>query len=198
LDGTSQWITGPEARADSHRLRKESQAVLVGVNTVLADDPELTHRLPGSAFHPETVDNDKQPMRVVIDPQGRSLANRNLKLFDQTKAKSLFIVKGGQGCIFDLEDIEVIYMDKIDLDEILKKLADRGVLQLFVEGGAITLSQFLANNLVNEFVVYQAPKFFPGRNFLESSIPATIADVEAWKIEEFDVKLVLTPRFSPF
>ena len=62
-DGSSQWITGPAARADAHRLRAEADAVMVGAGTALADDPRLTVRLPGWA--------GRQPLRVLVDAAGR-------------------------------------------------------------------------------------------------------------------------------
>ncbi|MFM8861765.1 MAG: RibD family protein, partial [Acidimicrobiia bacterium] len=61
-DGTSQWITGPEARLDAHRLRADSDAILVGAGTVRIDDPSLTVRLPAD----ERGDDDTEPLRVVL------------------------------------------------------------------------------------------------------------------------------------
>lgn len=72
-DGSSRWITGESSRADVHRLRAEVDAVLVGVGTVLADDPELTARLPAGRLA------GRQPLRVVLDRSGRTPADARLQ-----------------------------------------------------------------------------------------------------------------------
>lgn len=121
-DSTSQWITGPEARTDSHRLRAESQAVLVGAGTVRTDDPTLTTRF---------VDGPS-PRRIVLGsaPEG-------------ARVHPCLEWRG-------------------ELDDLLDSLGDEGVVQLMVEGGSSTISQFLADGLVDRLVAYVAPAVFGG------------------------------------
>jgi diaminohydroxyphosphoribosylaminopyrimidine deaminase/5-amino-6-(5-phosphoribosylamino)uracil reductase len=119
-DGTSQWITGEEARRDAHVLRAQSQAILVGAGTVRSDDPALTARLDDIII---------EPLRVVLGevPQGARV----------------------RPCLERSGDIGLI------LDE----LGEHDVLQLLVEGGPTTASEFLEHGLVNHVVWYQAPAF---------------------------------------
>jgi diaminohydroxyphosphoribosylaminopyrimidine deaminase / 5-amino-6-(5-phosphoribosylamino)uracil reductase len=155
-NGVSQWITGAEARADGHAWRKRASAILTGVGTVLADDPELTVRLVPSAW---------QPRRVVVDSHGRSPPNA--KLFQgpgtaliatatQSDSPALTQLRLHTGCTtITLPDAQ---KRQVDLPGLLKHLADQGVNELHVEGGA-TLNGALAQaGLVDEWLVYLAPK----------------------------------------
>ncbi|KAF4688312.1 hypothetical protein FOZ60_002909 [Perkinsus olseni] len=147
-DGSSQWITGSGARENSHRtLRALSQAILVGVGTVLADDCSLTVR------GVEGV--EKQPLRVVLDPRGRIL--RTAKILRTEEAPTLIVVGPGADKT-GLEGVEVLEVEVdenggLDLTAVLKDLAGRGIFQVLVEGGAKTLTNFIENQLVDELVV---------------------------------------------
>ena len=124
-DGTSQWITGEAARADAHRIRAESQAVVVGAGTVAADDPSLTTRL---------VDGP-DPRRVVL---GR--APEGARVHPCTEWTS----------------------DDGDLDDLLDRLGDEGVVQVLVEGGASVAGSFHRAGLVDHYVLYLAPALAGG------------------------------------
>jgi len=132
-DGTSQWISGPESRADSHLRRSQVDAILVGTGTVLADDPTLTARKPDGSLYPH------QPLRVVI---GDRDLPATAKMFNS--------------------DAETLALKTRDLNQVLLQLRDHGVKHVWVEGGPQVASQFVAANLVNEFVIYQAPMLLGG------------------------------------
>ena len=158
LNGASQWITGPEARLDGHLWRKRSSAVLTGIGTVLADDPRMDVRL---------VSTDLQPMRVVVDSRLRILSSARIlsgpgpcvvatAVLDQTSAAAL----GKMG-------IEVIALPnangQVDINALLNELAQRGVNELHIEAGARLNGDFLKHRLVDELLVYLAPKIIgPG------------------------------------
>jgi diaminohydroxyphosphoribosylaminopyrimidine deaminase/5-amino-6-(5-phosphoribosylamino)uracil reductase len=135
-DGSSRWITGPEARADVHRLRAESDAVLVGAGTVRADDPELTVRpAAGPGGRPEDTDRpppERQPLRVVL---GRAPVGARV-----------------------LPALELAG----DLGQVLDELGRRQVLQVLVEGGPTVAHDFHAAGLVDRYVIYLAPALFGG------------------------------------
>lgn len=120
VDGTSQWITGEEARRDAHLLRAQSQAILVGAGTVRTDDPALTARLDDIILEPLRVVLGEVPAQARVRP-----------------------------CLERSGDIGLI------LDE----LGQHDVLQLLVEGGPTTASEFVEQGLVNHVVWYQAPAF---------------------------------------
>lgn len=147
-NGSSQWITGREAREDSHRtLRALSQAIVVGVGTVLADDCSLTVR--------GVEGLEKQPLRVVLDPSARIL--RTAKILNTEEAPTLVVV--GRGADRSgLEKVEILEVEldqngELDLGGVLRHLADRGVFQVLVEGGAKTLTKFIEKKMVDELVV---------------------------------------------
>lgn len=154
-DGSSQWITGPTARRDAHRLRSSVDAVMCGVGTVLEDDPSLTVRLRGY--------KEAQPLRVVLDSTARtplssavlngdapSLIVVTDKAPDETVAA--FEAKGAQVWRAPSRD------GRIDLDSVLGELGRRGLMEVLLEGGPALLGDAVEQGLVDRYVVYLAPK----------------------------------------
>jgi diaminohydroxyphosphoribosylaminopyrimidine deaminase/5-amino-6-(5-phosphoribosylamino)uracil reductase len=129
-DGTSRWITGDEARADVHRLRAESDAVVVGIGTVLADDPALTVR----------PDPGHQPLRVVVGSAERIPAGA--RVLDDA-AETLVLTERDTG--------------HHDAAAVLRVLHERGVVSVLLEGGPTVAAGFLTAGLVDLVVAYVAP-----------------------------------------
>ena len=151
--GDSQWITGPQARADVQRLRARSGAVMTGIGTVLSDDPSLNVR---------ATEIDKvglQPLRVVLDSRLRMpLTAAMLTLPGPT-----LVCCTGDPDTAELQDsnAEVMsfaaFQGRVDVDQVLQELAARDVNEVLVEAGAELAGNMLERNLVDELVIYQAP-----------------------------------------
>ncbi len=154
-DGSSKWITGEPARADAHRLRAESDAVLVGAGTVRADDPQLTVRLgprAGQAAGALGGVLASQPLRVVL---GRAP--------EAARVRPAVEMTG-------------------DPRGVLDDLGRRGVLQLLVEGGSNVAAQFHRLGLVDRYVLYLAPALLggaDGRSMFAGQGAGSMA--EAWR-----------------
>lgn len=146
-DGTSRWITSPESRADVHLQRGRADAVLAGIGTVLADDPQLTVR---------TDDPDQpQPLRIVLDSDGRT--PRTAQVLGHG---ALILV--GDGCATTWPGTEVLPVPRgadgrLDLAEALKALDARGLRHLFLEGGPTLAGAFVRAGLVDRVLAYLAP-----------------------------------------
>lgn len=151
--GESRWITGEEARAEVHRLRDRLDAILVGVGTVLADDPQLTVR---------GVRGGRDPRRVVIDSRLRTpLDARVLPAIiattkDAPAARQRRLEQAGA------EVWRLPGKGRVDLRALCKKLADGGITSLLVEGGPRVHAGFLAADLVDEVHLYVAPMVIGG------------------------------------
>jgi diaminohydroxyphosphoribosylaminopyrimidine deaminase/5-amino-6-(5-phosphoribosylamino)uracil reductase len=140
-DGSSQWITGEEARRNVHELRAESQAVLIGSGTALADKPKLTVRgisLP---------DQFKQPYRVLLDSRGRVSPT-------EFQADIVFTSQNHFCKEWEASGAETHVMQQIDIPSVLEVLHKKGVLQLMVEGGQNIYTAFLRDGLVDQLAVY--------------------------------------------
>lgn len=163
-DGTSRWITGPDARRVAHRLRAEAGAVLVGSGTVLADDPRLTVRPPGA--------DTRQPLRVVLDGRGRVPASARVR---DGAAPTLVIT--GPGAAAAGADTLVL-PDPHDLRAVLAALWCREVRSVLVEGGAAVAAAFVRAGLVDELAVHVAPVLLgeQGRPLLAGDGIATLRD----------------------
>ncbi|WP_226079681.1 bifunctional diaminohydroxyphosphoribosylaminopyrimidine deaminase/5-amino-6-(5-phosphoribosylamino)uracil reductase RibD [Mycetocola spongiae] len=131
-DGSSQWITGPEARADVHAWRSRAEAIAVGTGTVLADDPALTARIEG-------VLAEDQPIPVVFGRRAIP-ADAQLKSHPHTP----------------------IQVSGADLEADLRELYALGIHSVFVEGGPALASSFLAAGLADTVLVYLAPTLIGG------------------------------------
>jgi diaminohydroxyphosphoribosylaminopyrimidine deaminase/5-amino-6-(5-phosphoribosylamino)uracil reductase len=135
FSGASRYVTGPENILHMHRLRALFDAVLVGAGTVDADDPELTTRLvPGS-----------NPTRVVLDPSLR--LSQQLKLFRDALAPTLVVCEKGQARSSNAANASVLEVAAeggvLSVSAVLAALAARGLRRVFVEGGGITISNFI-------------------------------------------------------
>jgi diaminohydroxyphosphoribosylaminopyrimidine deaminase / 5-amino-6-(5-phosphoribosylamino)uracil reductase len=147
-DGTSRWITGAEARAEVHLLRAQSDAVVTGVGTVLADDPQLAVRaLPttGSSLGlvPATV---HQPLRVVLDAHGRTPPDARIR---DHAAPTLVLTAADVGAGPDGRGV--------DLDAVLALLHELQVRSVLLECGATLAGAFVDAGLVDRVVAYVAP-----------------------------------------
>jgi diaminohydroxyphosphoribosylaminopyrimidine deaminase/5-amino-6-(5-phosphoribosylamino)uracil reductase len=159
-DGTSMWITSEPARTDVHVLRGTVDAVIAGVGTVLADDPQLTARnlRDGSLAI-------KQPLRVVVDSAGRTPADARVR---DGSAPSWIATAAEVGAGPD---------GHVDLAALLDVLHARGVRAALLEGGPTLAGAFLAAGLVDRVVGYVAPKLLgDGRAALLDAGVTTIAD----------------------
>jgi diaminohydroxyphosphoribosylaminopyrimidine deaminase/5-amino-6-(5-phosphoribosylamino)uracil reductase len=157
-DGASRWITGPVARADAHERRADSQAIIVGSGTALADTPSLTVRDAEPPLGPP-------PRRVLLDARGRVPATG--PLFDLTLAPTLVVTTESapaaarRGWADAGAAVEVVGASRdgrgVDLAETLALLARDGVLQALVEGGPTVHGALLDAGLVDRVVAYVAP-----------------------------------------
>lgn len=151
--GESRWITGAQARLEVHRLRADSDAVIVGLGTVLADDPELTVRLEGFS--------GGQPARVVLDSRLRTPLTA--KLVQTARSVPTYIVSLQRPSPGLTEaGVTVIRVHsgadgRPDLGEAVSALESAGLGRLFVEGGGQTAASFLRAGLVDRIEWFRAP-----------------------------------------
>lgn len=150
--GESQWITSKESRADVQTLRAESCAILTGVGTVLADNPSLTARVEHAV---------KQPMRVILDTQLKTpptakmatLAGRSIILTASTDLEKHARLQDAGFEVFSLSE----YQGHLNLCSVLELLGSLQINELLVEAGATLNGALLAQNLIDEYIIYQAP-----------------------------------------
>ncbi len=150
-NGDSQWITGDAARADVQRWRARSSAIMTGSGTARADDPRLTVRLADEVFIP--------PLRVVLDRDLRTPAGA--KLLDGSAPTLVFHAADSQPAHAGFARVECIALQAqdawLDLEKILRVLAERGVNEVQVEAGHTLCGALFAAGLVDELLLYVAP-----------------------------------------
>jgi diaminohydroxyphosphoribosylaminopyrimidine deaminase/5-amino-6-(5-phosphoribosylamino)uracil reductase len=164
VGGESQWLTGEAARALGHRLRHRLDAIVVGIGTVLADDPQLTTRRPPGRG------TGRDPIRVVLDSRLRlPLTSRMLHLESAAPTWVATTSQAPKETIRALEaqgaQVLVLPADagRVSLGALLAELGARQVQSLLVEGGAETLGTFFDQQLVNQFYFFYCPKILGGQ-----------------------------------
>ena len=150
-NGSSQWITGPEARRDGHRWRARSCAILTGIGTVRDDDPQLTVR---------AIETRRQPLRIVIDarletpPQARILdGGGTLIACAQADPRRRAALEAHGAEIIELPNPS----GKVDLPRLMQRLAERGINELLAEAGFKLNGSLVREGCVDELVLYLAP-----------------------------------------
>ena len=149
--GESRWITGEETRAHAHRLRHMHDAILVGVNTVIADDPELTVRINSEGL--------RQPLRVVVDSQLRIRQSARIVGSNTLIATT----RHGRVGAAEVLRLPAAADGRVALPALLDELGQRGMLSLLVEGGAEVHASFFAEGLVDKVYAYVAPRLIGGK-----------------------------------
>lgn len=160
--GHSKWITGEEARQSVHVLRNEVDGILVGIGTVLADNPSLTTRLVNGT--------GKHPTRIILDSTLRVPLDAHV--LNTSEAATIIVTALGANKekVTQLEQcgVKVILVSKnesgLDLQETLLKLYEQGITDILLEGGAEVNASFMRQRLIDKFLVYIAPKILGGRN----------------------------------
>lgn len=160
VNGRSQWITGPAARADGHAWRARACAILTGVGTVMQDDPQLNVR---------SVTTPRQPRRVIVDRHGQTPEAARVLV-----GGALIFTAGERNAQWG-PDVEAIALPdangRVDLGAMLRELAQRDILELHVEAGAKLNGALLEADLIDEIVMYVAPDVLgdPARGMFERS-----------------------------
>jgi len=183
--GDSQWITGVASRNYVHRLRNQVDAVLVGVGTVLADDPRLTCRIPGG----------RDPWRVILD--GHLRIPLSAHLLRQRDPEKTIIISSSRAPIKKIKAIHDCGAQVwnfpwrkggIPFASILKRLSQMGLLSVMVEGGPITAARALRERAVDKILFFYAPKIIggEGRTMIEALGIRTI--IQSKGIKDVEIK----------
>ncbi|RBW42481.1 bifunctional diaminohydroxyphosphoribosylaminopyrimidine deaminase/5-amino-6-(5-phosphoribosylamino)uracil reductase RibD [Psychromonas sp. B3M02] len=189
-NGQSKWITGPSARADVQYYRAQQSAILTGNQTVFADDPSLNVRyqelLKSTDFDSAIMSEAelRQPIRIILDSQNKLSLNE--KLFDLPGKVWIVSTVARDSAEFSSKkaQIEQIIVpansdDQVDLQALLIALNAREINDLWVEAGATLAGEFFKKDLVDEFILYQAPKLLgdQGRNLVNLPEFSTMNDI---------------------
>jgi diaminohydroxyphosphoribosylaminopyrimidine deaminase/5-amino-6-(5-phosphoribosylamino)uracil reductase len=151
--GESKWITGEAARAYGHLLRARNDAILIGIGTAMADDPQLTCRLPGL--------EDRSPLRVVLDTRLKLSECSKLAQSAGRTPTLVFTTSDGGGaltaCGVEVVKIARDARGRPDLAAVLADLGKRGITRLLVEGGATVHAAFLDRGLADRLEIFHSP-----------------------------------------
>ncbi len=174
IDGKIASQTGKQIRISCdedikrmYELRNESDAVLVGINTVLSDDPKLTVK-------EKYVKNPKQPIRIVLDTYCKTPIDA---LIANNKAKT-FVITGEKCKKSYLDNVEIVKCktknNHIDLEYFLEKMYEKGIRKIMVEGGSHVITSFIKEKLVDNIYVYVGSILIGGKN-----TPSLILDLDS-------------------
>ena len=176
--GKSKWITGEISREKVHELRVENDAILVGINTVLSDDPKLTAR---------GLIEGESPIRIVLDSKAR-IPNQS-QVF-QNDGVPVIIVTGSKAPSRiwpKLNDLKIIKApsEKPDILWVISELEKLKIKSLLVEGGSLVHASFLKSNYVNQLALFISPKIIGGQGALSWCGDLNVDNIE--EASKFDI-----------
>ncbi len=160
----SKWITNSHSRNDAHaQYRNTHDAILVGINTIIKDDPSLTTRLIDT-----NMNALRHPLRIILDNTLKTPTNAKVVT---DKQKTLIVVSNQVDLIanahkYDSNYVEIMQMptNTIRLPELMQQLASRSIVSILVEGGSHIITSFIEQNLFNQLVLYMSPLLLGGSN----------------------------------
>jgi diaminohydroxyphosphoribosylaminopyrimidine deaminase/5-amino-6-(5-phosphoribosylamino)uracil reductase len=175
IDGQSKWLTGPEARLDVQKWRARSCAVITGSNTVKNDDPSLNVRWSTWTDEVPDAPYQLQPKRVIVDSKAQTPANINMLALkgdtllatcsDDDNLKQRWQAAKGQWLKTQAKQ------DKVDLKSLLAQLAEQQCNEVLVEAGSKLCGAFAEQGLVDEYLIYVAPKLLGENTMGLMSLP---------------------------
>lgn len=193
--GESQWITSAEARTDVQRLRAQSCAVICGADSVIFDDAKMTVRWHdlGELKNSYAEADVRQPVRIIID--GKNRLTPDLAIF-QSESKILLIRHTIENDHAWPHFVEQVQIDKaenseyINLTLLLRYLSKQGLNDVLIESGSQLTGAFVSQNLVNELILYQAPKLIghDGKGLV--NMPTVLQLDEAKNLEIQDMRMI--------
>lgn len=188
--GQSKWITNETSRAYGYKLRDIYDGIMVGINTVIEDNPMLTAR----------VDGGKNPIRIVVDSSLKIDINANVVQDKSAKTIVATTDKADKDKILKLQaqDVDVIVVDKdekdkVDIEKLLDILGQQNICSILVEGGATLSGSFVAKKLVDKVYFFIAPKIIGGKEaktpvagtgILNLQEALALKDIQIEKLEE--------------
>ena len=188
--GDSEWISGEEARKYVHNLRYTADAIMAGVNTVLADDPHLTARSCGGRGGTAR----EQPLRVIVDGKGRTpLTARVFRQPGKTLLALGRMATPEEKTIFTQVGAEVLELpsvgERVDLEKLLKALSERKITNVLVEGGGILLGSLFDYGLVDKVTAFIAPIIIGGKE-AKTAVSGKGVDkvVDSFRLERIKVE----------
>ncbi len=181
--GHSKWITGEAARMNVHEIRHEVDGILVGVGTVLADNPSLTTRLPQGG---------KNSTRIILDSKLRTPLDANV--MDTTEAKTIIVTDSAidrtKVAEYEAKGVQIVYVPTneqgLDLNATLDALYQEGITDILVEGGGAVHASFVRQHLVNKYIVYVAPKIIGGEHSISPVRGEDVDMMDAASLLSFD------------
>ena len=189
-NGLSQWITGEEARLHGHHLRAQACAVLSGIGTVKADNPQLNVR---------GIDTERQPLKVIVDskleisPEARLLQTGKVLIAHTELEPPGWLATHPNSANIETLNVAPVAAGllagkiKTDLLHLLQELAQRGINELHLEAGFGLNGSFLQAGLVDEIVQYIAPRFLgPGQGLFRLPELDTLPAFASWAIQSFE------------
>ncbi len=183
-NGQSQWITGPAARADGHAWRARACAILTGIGTVKADDPQLTVR---------AVDTPRQPRRVIVDSKLEIDLDARILKGEPCWIAAAAAADAGREAALKAAGHEVIVLPnasgKVDLPALMRELGRRGINELHVEAGSKLNGSMVGEGCVDELLVYLAPVLI-GEGQGMFALPALASLADKRQLSFHEVKLV--------